>query len=326
MRISPPCLYLLFLITLFASSFFNNKNKQIMETQTATTNKGARKEVLTIFTEQVIEKLKKGIVPWRVSWIEAGIPENLISGNAYRSINRVLLASLGYQRNLFLTSKQLKAIGGTLIPDERPHIIGYLSNTKNDAGAGDGVAVPEETSGTKGPMKLRYYTVFNIAQCAIPPETLLPPVVLEEDPIQETVEIKSKDQKCAYYDPLRDFVNLPKDSFFETKEARSEAHFHQLMHSTGHHSRLNRRDLVQMSEFGYDAFSHEELVAEIGASYLLSHYGMTLKFEPTEDYLAGWIRKFEKDKWLMFSAAQQAEKAINFLFIGELEPGDMKIE
>jgi len=67
-----------------------------------------------------------------------------------------------------------------------------------------------------------------------------------------------------------------------------------------------------MSEFGYDAFSHEELVAEIGAFYLMSHYGLTLDVVPSKEYIAGWLQKFEKDKYLLFSAAHQADKAISF--------------
>jgi antirestriction protein ArdC len=210
-----------------------------MATETATAEKKAPNEVLAILTGKVIEKLEKGIVPWRVSWVDAGIPENLISGNAYRGINRILLASLGYQRNIFLTSKQLKEIGGTLIPDERPHMVGYLSNDRKDTS--NAATIPEEASGTRTPMKLRYYTVFNIGQCSLPTDRTVPPVVLEIDPIQELAEIKSRDQKGAYYDPFKDFINMPKDAFFASKEDRCETHFHELMHCTGHHSRLNRR-------------------------------------------------------------------------------------
>jgi len=296
-----------------------------MATETATGKKGAQKDVPTILTEQVIQKLQKGIVPWRVSWVEAGIPENLISHNAYRGINRILLASVGCERNIFITSEQLKKIGGTLIPDEKPYVVSHLIDKKNKGKEGEAAAIPEEASGAKEPMKHSYYTVFNIAQCSIPPGITIPPVVLEDEPVQKIVEIRSREQ-VAYYNPLKDFINLPKESHFDSKEERCYAEFHQLMHATGYHSRLNRLGLIQMSEFGYDAFSLEELVAEIGASYFMSHFGMTEKFEPTPEYLAGWIKKFERNKWLMLSAAQQAEKAINFLFIGELEKEDMKIE
>src|SRR5580700_6740336 len=124
-----------------------------METQTATTKRGAQKDVQAILTEKVIEKLKNGIVPWRVPWIEAGIPENLISHNAYKGINRILLASLGCGRNIFITEKQLGEIGGTLIPGERPHLLGYLDNGKKKGEASD-TPIPPDAGGAKEPMTL----------------------------------------------------------------------------------------------------------------------------------------------------------------------------
>ena len=294
-----------------------------METQTPNSRNGTLKDVHAILTERVIEQLKKGIVPWRVSWTKAGIPENLISHQAYRGINRILLASLAYERNLFLTSKQLKEIGGTLIPDEKPHVVFYLSDGNKPQAVPESTA-PSETTGSKKGLQLRYYTVFNIAQCAFKPETVLPDVNPELFPIQKNVEVKAKDQKFAYYDPMKDFINMPGEKNYGSKEERLFADFHQMMHSTGYHSRLNRQGLVQMSEFGYDQFSQEELIAEMGTSFLMSYHGIDEKYVPAEKYLQGWIRKLEDNKWLMYSSAHQAEKAINFLFLGEVEPEDMK--
>lgn len=274
--------------------------------------KDAQKDVHTILTEKVIEKLDKGIVPWQVSWTKAGIPVNLISGNAYRNINRILLACLGYERNLFLTSNQLKTLDGAILPDEKPHVVAYLSDGKKSAEAEDTAPEPEA-----GKRRLSYYTVFNIAQCKWSADQVFPEMLHEQNPIEKCVEYKAKDQKRAYYDPLLDFINLPAEKNFPNKEQYCYAEFHQLMHSTGHHSRLNRKDLIQMSEFGYDAFSHEELVAEIGAFYLMSHYELVLDVAPTKEYIAGWLQKFEKDKYLLLSAAHQADKAISFLFLGE---------
>jgi len=278
-----------------------------METQT-----NAKKDVYAILTEKVVEKLKNGIVPWQVSWTKAGIPENLVSNNAYRGINRILLACLGYARNLFLTSNQLKTLNGAILPDEKPHIIAFLSDGRDGAETQEASV---ETGTAK--KKMSYYTVFNIAQCKWPDEMTFREPGMELDQIQKCVEYKAKDQKRAYYDPLQDFINLPAEKHFPSKEQYCYAEFHQLMHSTGHYSRLNRKELIQMPEFGYDAYSHEELVAEIGASYLMSHFGLTHDVAPTKEYFEGWIKTLEKDRYLLFSAAYQAEKAISFLFLGD---------
>lgn len=286
-----------------------------MDTQT-TAKKSAQKHVYAILTEKVIELLQNGTVPWRVSWAEAGIPENVVSGHVYRGVNRMLLSSLGYKRNLFLTSKQLKELDGAILPEERPHIVFYFSDRKKNERADE---TATEIPDAKKPMQLKYYTVFNIAQCRWADGRTFPDVEPGLEPVQEIVSIKSKDQKRSYYNPLEDFINMPAEKTYPNKAACCYAEFHALIHATGHHSRLNRKDLIQMSEFGYDAFSHEELVAEIGAAYLMFHHSLNPEFVSEPEYIAGWIRKLEQDQYLLYSAAQQAEKAINFIFLGEVE-------
>ena len=285
------------------------------DTKNQSAKRNAPKNMHSILTEKVIELLKNGIVPWQVSWVEAGLPENVVSGHLYRGVNRMLLASLGYKRNLFLTSNQLKELDGAILPDERPHLVFYYSDNKRD---GVPVDVPSESPDTKKSRQLKYYTVFNIAQCKWSEGISFPDVKVEIEPIQVLVTIKNKDQKRAYYDPLVDVINMPAEKNYESKAAYCHDEFHQLIHSTGHYSRLNRKELIQMSEFGYDAFSHEELVAEIGTAYLMFHHNMMPVIEPSKEYIAGWIRKFEQDPYMLYSAYQQAEKAINFLFVGEV--------
>ena len=236
-----------------------------------------------------------------------------MSGHHFKAVNRILLACLGYERNLFLTSKQLKSIDGAILAEEKPHIISYLSDGSDTSVESSAPDVED----TKKDMKRRYYTVFNIAQCRFSADMVFPEVNPELDPIIECAAIKSKSQTSGYYDPLRDFINLPHEDNYESKEAYCYDRFHQLMHSTGHHSRLNRKDLIQMSEFGYDSYSPEELLAEIGTAYLMSHHGLSDNFVPGEEYLKNWIKRFTEDKYLIFSAATQAERAINFLFLGD---------
>lgn len=52
------------------------------------TNKqsGERADVYTRITEQILNLLERGVVPWRKPWT-TGAPRNLASENAYRGIN-----------------------------------------------------------------------------------------------------------------------------------------------------------------------------------------------------------------------------------------------
>ncbi len=102
------------------------------------------------------------------------------------------------------------------------------------------------------------------------------------------------------------------DQFAEQSEYYSTL-FHELTHSTGHHSRLDR--LCQTAHFGSEEYSKEELVAEIGAAALNNHCGLNTERSDRNStaYLMGWLSKLRDDKKLLVSAAGRAEKAVNLI-------------
>lgn len=288
-----------------------------METRTERPATGSQKDVYTIVTERIIDQLSKGTIPWQIPWSKGGIPMNLVSKRPYQGINLMLLAFMGYEQNVFLTSKQLNDLGGSIKPDEKPHIVVYWNYIEKEE---EGV---EDKQSKKKQPYLRYYTVFNIAQCDGIPASKVPPKInpgFNSIPMCEMLvenmpncpQIKYKEQR-AYYDPLRDFINMPKKTSFKSVESYYSTLFHELIHSTGHRSRLSRKDLLEMSEFGSDSYSHEELVAEIGACYLNSYTGLETQFEQNAAYIQGWLEKLKNDKKFIFSAAKHAQKATDFI-------------
>jgi len=288
-----------------------------MATQTATPKKDTRIDVYDIVTGRIMDHLQKGIVPWRVPWTDAGIPQNLISKRAYRGVNSMLLACLGYERNLFVTSKQLKELGASIKPEEKPHVLIYWNVAEKGHEGSE-----KETAGKRNGPFLRYYTVYNIGQCmGIPPE-LIPEVAKEATPgaacerivsgLLNGPAIRHKDPE-AYYDCLEDYVNVAKIKSFDNEGHYYSALFHQLVHSTGHHSRLDRMGLVQMPEFGCEPYTMEELTAEIGTSFLQSLTGITGTFFQSAEYIPEWIAKLRSDKYFIVTAATQAQKATDFI-------------
>lgn len=91
---------------------------------------------------------------------------------------------------------------------------------------------------------------------------------LENEYVQRSgVRVKHQAGDRAFYQPSSDSVTLPLlAQFAETAEYYSTA-FHELTHSTGHASRLNR--LEKVAFFGSEAYSKEELVAQIEAALAL---------------------------------------------------------
>ena len=90
--------------------------------------------------------------------------------------------------------------------------------------------------------------------------------------------------------------------------------FHELVHSTGSEKRLSRKTIADMHEFGSDAYSQEELVAELGAAYLSSLTGiLNASIENTVAYINGWLVALKNDKRFIVQASGQAQKAVDFI-------------
>ena len=86
-----------------------------------------------------------------------------------------------------------------------------------------------------------------------------------------------------------------------------------LTHSTGHSTRLNRLD--KTAYFGSEAYSKEELIAEIGASALVNHAGLetSTSFRNSAAYIQNWLKVLRDDKRFIVSASGKAEKAVSLI-------------
>lgn len=277
----------------------------------------AKPDVYQIVTDRIIALLENGTVPWQKPWTDAGVPANLLSKRSYRGINLWLLLSLNYERNLFLTWDQIKKVGASVKKGEVGHVVIYWKAlTKNAEGA--------ESDTEKKPPILRYYKVFNIAQCRDLPEDLMEPQVPKKiDPILECEAIIAGMPKCpevrykqseAFYHIAEDYINMPKKKSFKSMYGYYSILFHELVHSSGHESRLNRKTVTEMAEFGSEAYSLEELIAELGSAYLSSFSGiLDAGINNSTAYIKGWLAKLKGDKRFMVQAAGQAQKAVDYI-------------
>lgn len=272
-------------------------------------------DVYALITERIIELLKKGTIPWRQPWTEAGLPKNLISKRPYRGINVMLLNSMGFEHNLFLTWKQIQSLNASVKRGEKGTIVIFqkMVDAKKD-----GVATGRKKS------LLRYYKVFNVAQCTNIPKAYLPQAQEKHnEPLWECERIIENMEDCpmiqhiddkAYYVPSMDYINMPSLSRFENSEAYYCILFHELVHSTGHKKRIGRKEIYDNPEFGSEPYSIEELVAEMGACYLKSCTGLPIeRLENNAAYIQNWLGVFEGDNRFVIQAASRAQRAVEYI-------------
>src|SRR5262244_623226 len=126
-------------------------------------------------------------------------------------------------------------------------------------------------------------------------------------------EIRHEEAR-AYDRPAADTVNMPARSLFPRVEHYYSILFHELTHSTGHASRLDRATLRDLLAFGDTNYSKEELCAEMGAAYLCGVAGIVNEtVTNSAAYIQGWLNKLRNDKKLLVQAAAQAQKAADFI-------------
>jgi hypothetical protein len=88
---------------------------------------------------------------------------------------------------------------------------------------------------------------------------------------------------------------------------------HELAHSTGHETRLNR--LHGVAAFGDEVYSTEELTAEICAASVLATLGIDTAgtLRNSAAYVQSWLKALRNDKKMIVVAAARAEKALQML-------------
>ena len=120
----------------------------------------------------------------------------------------------------------------------------------------------------------------------------------------------------ACYRRAIDLVDMPARGSFDTLEDFYGTLFHEIVHASGHESRLNRKTVVENDGFGGKVYSEEELVAEMGAAFLATDADIVRDdHEQSAAYLQSWIKALGKEdhrRWIV-RAANQAGKAADFI-------------
>ena len=115
----------------------------------------------------------------------------------------------------------------------------------------------------------------------------------------------------AYYSPITDRITLPPRELFESAAEDAATTLHELSHSSGHEKRLAREGITEVAPFGSQAYSREELVAELSAAFLCAE--AEISNVVIENYVGGWLKALHSDGKLIVHAAAQAQKASGYI-------------
>lgn len=284
------------------------------------TNK--KSAVKDIIVQRILADIAEGELTWKKSWNMTNSPCNYHSGHVYTGLNRLVLATDDYEDNRYLTANQAKKLGGHIREGEKGTPIIWWKAIE--------VGEPDEDTKKKKIVPfMRYYTIYNVTQTEginIKPLKKAPKPrkstaiknaqeVVDNYPEFPPLILEENREKATFY-LLSDSIYMPLMEQFDTQEEYWSTLFHELGHSTGIKGRLDRRQLD--TDTGAYVYGREELIAEITASFLCAHCGITGVEDNQSAYVDGWLGVIKGDPSLVISAAGHAEKAYKFI-IGEHE-------
>lgn len=278
-------------------------------------------KVYDIITKRIEDALNQGIIPWRKPWnsTKFGDLRNAITKHSYTGINpfilNMVMLSEGYEDPRWITYKQIQAKGGKL--KEKQHgapVVFWTFLDRKD----------EETGEPKRIPFLRYYTVFNVEQC----EDLNLPELEHATGEFNAIEAAEKvvagmpnppkishiEQDRAFYRPATDSITMPKHEQFQSENGYYATMFHELGHSTGHESRLNRKTVVDVCDNSNANRGREELIAEFTSAFLCGHVGIEdMELDNSAAYIQSWVGAIKNDAQAVTVAASQAQKAADHI-------------
>lgn len=293
------------------------------------------KDLYQQITDQIVEALEQGMMPWQRPW-DNGFPSMVIpcngeSGRLYSGINVLLLwmSSLqkGFKQRKWVTFQGANHLGGQVRAGEKSTVIIFYKKKQFEEKDNDGNIVFDKNGEpkTKSLVSIRGHHLFNIEQCdglekyheeISEPETsseMISRPDLDVLPARMGMQLYNKAQDRACYIPKRDCIVMPDFEKFNTADDYYATLLHECGHATGHKDRLDRDGVARFDKFGSERYAFEELIAELTSAFTCAHMNVCNNISQNAAYIDHWIQALKSDKKAIFRASSQAREATQYL-------------
>ena len=261
-------------------------------------------------TASIVAQIEAGAGTWKMPWqciAEADAPVNATTRKAYRGGNHLMLSMVAAQHGYsgqWATYRQWQSVGAQVRRGER-----------STAGVKWSPMVDRRTEETRlVPFVFRVFAAEQVDGWEAPvqgPRGTLESIEGAEHFFSRLGARVVHRGNQAFYQPADDYIGLPAVGQFTNAVDYYATSAHEHAHWTGHASRLNR-DL--RNRLGSDAYSAEELVAELSSAFTCRHLGISMAPRPDHAaYLDSWLRVLRADCRALFAAASKAQSATDYL-------------
>ena len=302
-------------------------------------------EIKQKLLDDIFADIENGDLPWEQKWkaMLGSLPFNPATKRQFNGINLFILAYAqqagGYSSNRWLGKKQAADLGGVLKDGAKPtDILLYQPGGpvfKKDADGKDTNEIAYYKKSTSS--YLQVYNVDQFDNLILPEIEEIQPVPMSEaeaeilrrfkdHPPIEFVQMAPGD--APHFSWESDKIILPeRGQYGDDQEGFIKTLLHELSHSTGHKSRLDRTDLfdlirieTSMGDRSGPNRATEELIAEISAALIGAKLGLDLDTKHTAAYVKSWLRALRNDREMIFRAAGAASQVLEYILEGK-KPG-----
>lgn len=280
-------------------------------------------------TAAIIAELERGVMPWSKPWAGSGGPvmPRRHAGARYRGINVLILwgaaEAAGYRSPHWMTFKQALEYGACVKKGEKSTRIVFANKVLRSEVNDTGETVEKNFS------FLKAYSVFNAEQIdKLPAQFTVPapaPVTVAGGDLKDwaahapsvawfeaiPAEVIHRGERAVFI-PSQDRIELPPRDVFFSPEAYFSTRAHETIHWTKAEKRLNRD--FGAARFGDEGYAMEELVAELGAAFIMAEIGHQPAIrEDHAPYIAVWLKVLKRDSKAILTAAAKASDALDYL-------------
>lgn len=284
-------------------------------------------------TNQIIQQIEAGgVLPWQRPWVKTGIGfPRRSNGKFYTGINVLILWLSAFENEFrseyWMTCAQAHRFGGEIQDNAIPTkiIFSMPFQSRN--------IEHTYSQSTTSKWVFRKIYVFNVSQI-----NNLPKRFYQKPKIAEIIGNRIPDVDAfvahtkakifetgdrAYYRLDLDTITMPEFYKFHSVLDFYSTELHELIHWTGHESRLDRfkaddaddtKDVRNIMEKRRKEYAIEELIAELGSAFLCAQLGLENKVrEDHVQYLNNWLGALKNDTNFLSSAFYFASVASEFL-------------
>lgn len=297
------------------------------------TTKLSNKDIKNLLAEMILENLETKNCILTPDMFKHIKQFNLETKQSYKGRNKLFLILLAehyqYKDPRWGTFKQVNTAGGKIKKGSKGCVLRYINHLKTVKEKDENGDIILDDDGNPK-LKTIYvakpiintFVVFNGEQMEDIPEYTAPTFVpddftkIADDFIASSkCSVMEKVSDTAHYTPAKDVITMPNRESFTTSDDFLHTLLHEMSHSTGHESRLNRIG-INKAHINNKERAFEELIAEMSATFVMLDLELNVSNQTisnTVGYVSNWIELLKNKPDVIEEVCDIASHVANYL-------------